>query len=154
MRRFAALMVISMLTLAFDGHAGARPSLDTKLPPPAPIYEVDPGERPGYVLSPGYWLWDGKNHVWQHSRWVEKREGYVWVPDQWEQRGDKWHLNAGRWEEDEDYEDARADTPSEVKSPDAVKAEPAPKLKKHTKPKRVRKTNYRDPILWPSPHRR
>lgn len=154
MRRFTLCMAMIMLALPLAGHAKATRSLDTRLPPPAtPVYEVSVSERPGFIRTPGYWMWNGKNHVWQHSRWVEKREGYVWVPEQWQQRGDKWHLILGHWQEDEDYEDASTEAPAQVKPQTAAPAEPAPSVKKQPLKKRVRKTDYRDPVLWPSPRR-
>jgi len=156
MHRFAAVISSILFFLPVSAHARIK-SLDTHLPPPDALYEVNPGERPDYLLSPGYWIWNGKNHVWQHSRWIEKREGYLWVPDQWQRRGDKWHLLVGHWVEDEDYEVAEPEIeaiekPALQVAPSAAQKKPV--AKKNTAKNRVRKINYRDPVLWPSPRRR
>lgn len=113
---------------------------DIKKAPPEPVYEVDPGPRPGYVLAPGYWLWDGKRHVWKASRWIAAREGFQWVPDQWEQRGDAWHLAPGHWVEDEAYEVVE-ERPEDGAAPANAKKKPSVK--------RVKRIDYNDTRKWP-----
>lgn len=155
MHHLRLLTFVIVAAASMSAFAGKSLSLDTEIPPPKPIYELDLGEREDHILSPGYWMWNGKQHVWMHARWIEKREGYVWVPDQWLRRGEKWYLAAGHWVEDEDYEVAEVDS-SVTTKPAASGANNAKKSKqkKAAVKKRVRKVNYRDPIKWPKPTRR
>ena len=89
-----------LLMLALPLSAGAR-SLDApKAPPTEPVYEVDPGDRPGYTHVIGHWEWTGDNFMWSPGKWVADKEGSVWVADNWSQRGKKWHLTPGHYESD------------------------------------------------------
>lgn len=89
-----------LLMLALPLAAQAR-SLDApKAPPSEPVYEVDPGDRPGYTHVEGHWEWTGENYMWSPGKWVAEKEGSVWVADNWAQRGKKWHLTAGHYETD------------------------------------------------------
>ncbi|MDO9082622.1 MAG: YXWGXW repeat-containing protein [Humidesulfovibrio sp.] len=71
------------------------------VPPPPPRHEVYLEERPGYVLLPGYWFWDGHQHRWAEHHWVEARPGQHWTPPRWEPRGKKHRFEPGRWEPDQ-----------------------------------------------------
>lgn len=89
-----------LLLLALPLSAQAR-SLDApKAPPSEPVYEVDPGDRPGYTRVMGHWEWTGENFMWSPGHWVADKEGHVWVADSWAQRGKKWHLTPGHYEPD------------------------------------------------------
>ena len=68
------------------------------VPPPAPVVEVVPVARPGYVWVPGYWAWHHDRHVWIRGRHVVERPGYYWVPDRWVQAGPHWRHERGYWE--------------------------------------------------------
>ena len=68
-------------------------------PPPAPVVEVVPVHRPGYVWVPGYWAWHGDRHIWIRGRYVVERPGYTWVPDRWVQSGSQWRQERGYWEQ-------------------------------------------------------
>ena len=96
----AALLNFSILTLAVPALAQVRLSVDIGVPPPPPVYESYEPARPGYVLLPGYWFWDGHQHRWAAHRWAEERPGQHWSPERWEQRGKKNHFEPGRWEKD------------------------------------------------------
>jgi hypothetical protein len=104
-----SFLTLAMLTLLAFGLVAAPPEVravqntDIETAPPEPIYEVDPGERDGYIRSPGYWRWNGDRHVWVAGRWIPERAGHIWVQDQWQQRGEKWHFITGHWVKDESY---------------------------------------------------
>jgi hypothetical protein len=70
-------------------------------PPPVRV-EVVPAPRAGFIWAPGYWGWNGAQHVWIEGRWIEARPGQYWVPEHWEHhaeaRGEHWHFAPGRWE--------------------------------------------------------
>ena len=72
--------------------------VDILVAPPPPRVVVVPPARVGYVWAPGYWRWNGHEHVWVDGRWLAERRGYRWVPERWEQRGDRWHFEEGHWE--------------------------------------------------------
>ncbi len=89
-----------VLMLAVPLSVQAR-SLDApKAPPHEPVYEVDPGERPGYTRVVGHWEWTGDNYMWSPGKWVADKDGDLWVNDSWSQRGKKWHLTPGHYESD------------------------------------------------------
>lgn len=75
-------------------------SIDLGLAPPPPRYEPYEEPRPGFVLLPGYWFWDGHQHRWADRRWTEARPGKHWQAERWETRGKKHHFQPGRWEAD------------------------------------------------------
>lgn len=72
--------------------------------PPAPIYEVVPAPRAGFIWSPGHYVWDNGRYVWQGGQWLEARQGYGWQAAHWEQRADgSWQLVSGRWVRADNY---------------------------------------------------
>ena len=93
-------IVLCLGTLATPALAQISLSIDLGVPPPPPRYEAYEEPRPGYVLIPGYWFWDGHQHRWAERRWEQARPGHHWAPARWEQRGDKHHFEPGRWEAD------------------------------------------------------
>lgn len=89
--------------LATGQSAQAQVSVNIAIgvPPPAPIYEVVPAPRPGYVWMPGYWDWDDHyhKHAWKKGRWEHERPGYVYESPRWTQSRDGWVLVPGRWDD-------------------------------------------------------
>lgn len=65
--------------------------------PPAPLYEVVPPPRPGWVWVPGYWVWNGHRYVWRHGYWVRARPGWRYYPGYWAQEGPVWRFHVGYW---------------------------------------------------------
>ncbi len=125
-----ALLVAGLLAIPHASPAIAKQSSHAEVPaPPDPVYEVDPGERPGYTWTPGYWRWDGAQHTWISGHWIEDRPGYVWMPYGWEHRGHTWRFVKGHWEEDADSQ-----TASKIR-----------KQRRH----HARHPDYRNPKLWP-----
>ena len=90
----SALVVPAMLTPA--AAQGINVLIGTA--PPAPVYEVAPPPRYGYVWAPGYYRWENGRHIWTPGRWMAERVGYRWVPDRWEQGSNGWSYVAGRWD--------------------------------------------------------
>ena len=72
--------------------------IDVTVRPPAPRVIAVPSSRSGYVWAPGYWRWNGRDHVWVDGTWVRERQGSRWVPAHWEERGDRWHFEEGHWD--------------------------------------------------------
>ena len=106
----SALVVPAMLTPA--AAQGVNFIIGT--PPPAPVYEVAPPPRYGYVWAPGYYRWENGRHIWTPGRWMAERVGYRWVPDRWEHGSNGWYYVAGRWDRNgngiPDRYERRADT--------------------------------------------
>jgi len=68
-------------------------------PPPPLKTETPPAARSGYIWAPGYWKWEGGEHVWVEGHWIETRPNEHWVPDSWEQQDSThWHFIPGHWE--------------------------------------------------------
>ncbi|HSV47486.1 MAG TPA: YXWGXW repeat-containing protein [Ramlibacter sp.] len=67
--------------------------------PPAPVQEVAPPARPGFVWAPGHQEWRDNHYVWVPGQWMRDRQGYAYREHRWVQRGDgQWHLAGGNWE--------------------------------------------------------
>jgi hypothetical protein len=66
-------------------------------PPPPRVVEFPP-PRAGFVWAPGYWNWNGHEHVWTEGHWMPERAGYHWSADHWEQHNGRWRFAKGHWE--------------------------------------------------------
>jgi hypothetical protein len=66
-------------------------------PPPPPAVEIPP-PRAGFVWAPGYYNWNGHQHVWVEGRFIAGRPGYHWAPDHWEQHNGRYRFAKGHWE--------------------------------------------------------
>ncbi len=101
---FTALAAAAVSTSALIAPAMLSPAAAQGInvmigtPPPAPVYEVVPAPRHGYVWAPGYYRWESNRHVWTPGRWMAERAGYRWVPDRWERGSNGWYHQAGRWD--------------------------------------------------------
>ncbi len=71
---------------------------DVAQAPPPPRVVVEPSVRVGYVWAPGYWRWNGRQHVWVNGRYMHERRGYHWRSAHWEPRGGRYHFEQGHWE--------------------------------------------------------
>ncbi len=96
------LLCFSAMGSIYTAPVEARISadIDIKVAPPAPRYE-EVVVRPGYVWAPGYWRWEGGQHVWIRGAYVPERPGYFWEPHHWVQGPHGgWHSYEGRWVSD------------------------------------------------------
>lgn len=89
---------------AFAAPTQARPlpSHVAPKPPPNPIEEMPPDEKPAgdHVLwLPGYWAWDdeSKDFLWVSGFWRVPPPGRQWVPGNWQQVEDGWQWTSGFW---------------------------------------------------------
>ena len=87
------------LTCGTAAMAQVSVNIAIGVPPPAPVYEVVPAPRPGYVWAPGYWDWDDHyhKHAWKKGRWERERPGYAYESPRWVQASGGWVLVPGRW---------------------------------------------------------
>lgn len=101
---FTALAAAAVSTSALIAPAMMAPAAAQGLniqivsPPPAPVYEVVPAPRAGYVWAPGYYTHDNGRYVWTSGRWMAERPGYRWVNDRWDHGPNGWYHTAGRWD--------------------------------------------------------
>jgi hypothetical protein len=67
-------------------------------PPPA-YEEVRPAiPFAGAIWIPGYWTWNGSNHLWVAGRWSAQPAGYGWENHRWvRDRDGRWLLRRGHW---------------------------------------------------------
>ena len=94
--------LFAMTVLSTPAFAKVNVNLNIDIAPPPARVEVVPTPRPGYAWAPGYWAWEGHQHVWREGRWIVVRPGYYWVPERWvEYRGSRdphWYFEPGHWE--------------------------------------------------------
>ena len=94
--KFAIAAVV--VAAAWSTGAAAAPiSVDIRVAPPAPRYEVVPGARDGHMWVPGHWDWRGRRHHWVSGTWVRERPGYVYTQPTWVNHDGRWHLYRGDW---------------------------------------------------------
>src|SRR4051812_22734086 len=80
-RIFVAVAAIAIGTAAFiPAQAFAQVNFNVVIgnAPPPLRYEVVPAPRWGYEWAPGYWNWNGRDHVWSPGHWEQARPGYVY----------------------------------------------------------------------------
>jgi hypothetical protein len=96
----AAAIAFSTAAAFFPTQALAEVSFQIVIgnAPPPPRYEVVPGPRQGYVWSPGYWNWDGRQHAWVAGHWENSRRGQRYQRSEWRQGHDGWRLTRGGWQ--------------------------------------------------------
>ena len=102
MRTSHYALALLLLMCGTATYADIDISFGVEIAPPVQRVEVAPAHRPGFIWSPGYWVWDHGRHEWREGRWVEERRGQYWVPERWveyrEQRGSHWHFEPGHYE--------------------------------------------------------
>ena len=77
--------------------ASAHVAYFVNVPPPAPVVEVVPAPRVGYVWAPGYWVWRHGHHVWVRGHYLRHRPGYFYQPAHWVARDGRWYYSEGYW---------------------------------------------------------
>ncbi len=86
------------LFLGLTAPAFAAIGVDIQIaPPPPPPNIVIPAPRVGFVWAPGYWRWDGHQHVWVDGRWLRAHPGRHWVPEHWVEHHGHYRFVAGHW---------------------------------------------------------
>jgi hypothetical protein len=101
--RTAVLAALTAVSLAGISACIVEPArggayVDVDVAPPPPRVVVEPALRVGYVWAPGYWRWNGRQHVWVDGRYLHERRGYHWHPAHWDARGSRYHFEEGHWE--------------------------------------------------------
>ncbi|MCX5654411.1 MAG: YXWGXW repeat-containing protein [Planctomycetota bacterium] len=80
----------------------AQTAMVISRPPPPPIQELPPDERPAdprIVWVPGYWAWDDDraDFLWVSGCWRFPPPGYSWVPGYWTQVANGYQWVPGFW---------------------------------------------------------
>ena len=65
--------------------------------PPAPVVEVVPAPRVGFVWAPGFWEWRGGRHFWVTGHYIRHRPGFVYEPGRWADHGGRWAYTRPGW---------------------------------------------------------
>jgi len=98
----ASILVASVMAglcaCVVQSPARGRALVDIEVRPPPDRVVVVPAPRRGYIYAPGYWRWDGRQHVWVDGRFLRERRGEHWVPAHWEERHNRYHFEEGHWE--------------------------------------------------------
>ncbi len=66
--------------------------------PPAARFEARgraPSDR--HFWAPGYYRWNGREHVWYNGRWEPRRDGYEYVSPHWVNAYGRWEFMPGHW---------------------------------------------------------
>jgi hypothetical protein len=94
-----ASSLMSALTLAAApaAYAQIHGVITVREAPPPMRAEMVPAPRHGYVWAPGYWNWQGRQHVWHRGAWVRARPGYAYAAPSWAERDGRWEFHQGRW---------------------------------------------------------
>jgi hypothetical protein len=81
--------------------AFAQEIIITHEPPPMrrEVIPVLPHERAEIdVWQPGYWRWNGREHVWVEGHYAARpRRGAEWVPAHYDRRPGGWVFIDGHW---------------------------------------------------------
>lgn len=96
MRNFLLCVLVAAAILGTP--ANARVDVDVSIAPPPARVEVVPAPQAGYVWTPGYWSWDGYQHIWIDGHLIEDQPGYRWVPGRWDHNDRHYRFEPGRWE--------------------------------------------------------
>jgi len=66
-------------------------------PPPAPREERGAPPSPQHFWAPGFYRWNGRDHVWTPGSWIPRRDGLDYVAPHWENVYSRYEYIPGRW---------------------------------------------------------
>jgi hypothetical protein len=97
---FGALVVLAGTGVVLSATQAQEVYIERAPPPPReeviPVLPRERAERD--VWQPGYWRWNGHEHVWVAGHYVERpRRGAAWVPGHWDHRPRGWVYVEGHW---------------------------------------------------------
>ncbi|MGZ5035432.1 MAG: hypothetical protein ACXWGU_05690 [Usitatibacter sp.] len=93
----AGMVAAALGSVSFAASARSAVEVFVNVPPPAPIVEVVPAPRVGFVWVPGFWEWRHGHHHWVGGHYVRHRPGYVYEPARWVEQGGRWSYAAPGW---------------------------------------------------------
>jgi hypothetical protein len=68
-----------------------------RAPPALRIEERGVAPSAGHWWRPGYYGWNGHDHVWYGGRWYAPRAGYEYYHPRWHHVGGRWGYYPGHW---------------------------------------------------------
>lgn len=101
---FKKTFAVAVLAAASAGAlvplaANAQTYTIVRVAPPAPVQEVAPAARRGWVWAPGYYDYRGNQYTWVQGHWLRERKGQEWRHARWvETRSGEWRRVGGNWE--------------------------------------------------------
>jgi hypothetical protein len=100
MRTKTTLVALAAASLLGAGvTAQAAVNAVVTIAPPAPLVEVVPAPRRGYVWAPGHYEWRHGEYTWTRGHWLSARHGYEYREPRWVQRGNgEWVMVGNSWE--------------------------------------------------------
>src|SRR5439155_7565867 len=106
------------------------PGLIAPKPPPEPIEELPPDQKPAgdnVQWMPGYWSWDDdkQDYLWVSGFWRVPPPNRNWVPGSWRTVNGQWQWTGGFWAEAAQPEITYLPQPP-APVPDAGPSTPAP----------------------------
>ncbi|MBS0539727.1 MAG: YXWGXW repeat-containing protein [Proteobacteria bacterium] len=94
-------VVLAASLAAVTAPAMAQEIIITREAPPmrTEVIPVLPRERAEIdVWQPGYWRWNGHEHVWHEGRYVPRPRPHAeWVPAHYDRRPGGWVFVDGHW---------------------------------------------------------
>jgi hypothetical protein len=96
-----ALSAPALVAPAIFAPAAAQISVYIGEPPPLRV-EVMPVAPSDRTWRPGYWNYEGNQHVWAPGTYIETQPNARYIPDRWvkyrDNDRDNWKREDGRWE--------------------------------------------------------
>ena len=94
----AGSIMISVAAMsAVQAHAGILISVNIA-PPALPVYVQPPLPAPGYIWTPGYWVYGDAGYFWVPGVWVmPPSAGLLWTPGYWGFAGGVYGWHPGYW---------------------------------------------------------
>lgn len=91
--------IMAIVLLAAPARTFAATRVYVRIAPPAPVVEtVVAVPRPGFVWTPGFYRWTGREYVWVAGRYVAPpRPRVAWVPGHWTLATRGWFWVGGTW---------------------------------------------------------
>jgi hypothetical protein len=68
-----------------------------RAPPALRVETRGVAPSPGHWWRPGYYGWNGHDHVWYGGRWYAPRAGYTYYGPRWHSVGGRWGYYPGHW---------------------------------------------------------
>ena len=102
-RKLLLAAIVSSTLGAMSLPAAAGVDFYVNIAPPAPLVEVVPAPRVGYVWAPGYWDYRGHRYVWYRGHWERERHGYYYHPTHWYEHDGRWYRYSHRWAAQPDH---------------------------------------------------
>jgi YXWGXW repeat-containing protein len=89
------LIAATLAAVALPASAQVQAGFFVNAAPPAPLVEVVPVPRVGFVWAPGFWDWRHGRYFWVAGRWERHRAGHVYYPVTWVRHNGHYYRHGG-----------------------------------------------------------